>query len=326
MTYRNGHNLPPSKARSEIPPDRLALISSEVIAGIPLAGAAEARLPELARKIRVHLQSIGALPQERRTMRRLRLARPRMPRIVPLRPSLGYGAIAACVLVLVAIGITLDNNTINAPYGNQLTQTLSDGTTLTLNAGTKVRVARDYNGDSRTVKLMRGEVMFDVTESAVPFVVSTDHGIVEVLGTTFGVRSWPTDAENYTAVAVTSGHVRVTARAGEAHVLEAGDAARLSGRGFTSVDRMTSEVEHQVSWVDKDFKFSDHLTGDILEELERRYDIDITVEVENLEKTRSGILLESPSGPERILEDLCELHDCRFIANPDGRFFRIVPR
>ena len=201
---------------------------------------------------------------------------------------------------------------------------MEDGSTLLLNSGTKVRIAADYNKDSRELDLMRGEVLFDVTASPLPFAVKTDHGVIDVLGTSFNIRSWPSDAASATDVAVKSGTVRLTARSGEQAILEAGDTARLVKGEPVRVSEASREAENQLSWPEG-FKFSNHPTQDILEELERRYDVNIDVDVQGLEKTRSGILLESPEGPEQILHDLCELHRCTYQASPDGRTFRIAP-
>ena len=338
-----GSALPP-EIRADLLPEelealeRIWLQSDYGLGAIkPEDSTFEDSIPVLADELRTFLCAEGVLPvahlarsadavAKARVRRRARIRPFRKARILPLRPWQGYAAIAACVAVLLSVGITLDNNTIEAEYGEALTYTLVDGSKLLLNSGARVRVAPKFNKDSRELQVMRGDVQFDVVKSDVPFTVRTAHATVDVLGTSFNVRYWPTDAESATDVAVESGTVRVTPRLGREVILEAGDTARTGRNGQVHVTESTADAENQLSWVSGSFKFSDHPTGDILEELERRYDVDIQVDVEGLEKTRSGILLENPEGPEQILDDICELHQCGYSKGPDGRIFRIAPR
>ena len=283
----------------------------------PLTDATPAWVEECAGPMRAYLREQGALPLARiHVLRRLG--------IKEVKQWHGFAAIAACVLVLLAVGITVNSSSIDAPYGEYLTHTLPDGSTMTMNSGTKVRLTGDFDEKQREVRLLRGEVFFEVVPSDVPFVVETDHGTVDVLGTAFDVRYWPSDAESSTDVAVKSGRVRVTPHLGRPVVLTAGDAIRLLPGSESALALRDGEAENQLSWTQESFKYSNHHTTDIIEEIERRFDIDIQVESEELEDTRSGILLERPENPEQILNDLCELHACTYSVSPDGRVFRVT--
>jgi len=294
------------------------------IPDLPPGAADEAWITQAADEMRVALRTVGALPAAKSKARIFALPF-RQARLYQLHPWKGYTAIAACVAILLAIGITVDSNTIEAPFGEQVTHTLSDGSTMLLNSGTRIRIAPNYNKNARSIRIMRGEVLFDVEESDALFAVHTPHGEINVVGTTFNVRYWPSDAENGTDVAVESGLVLVRSKSGDEIALAAGEAVRLGKGGRTYLAKSSTDAENLLSWPRSSFKFSDHSTGDILEELERRYDIDIQVGVEDMERTRSGILLENPEGPEQILDDLCELHGCTYTVDPDGRAFRITP-
>ena len=243
----------------------------------------------------------------------------RMPRIVPLRPWQGFSAIAACIVVLVAIGLTLNRSTIDAPRGEMITHELEDGTNLLLNSGTRLRVNQGFNSDTREVTLVRGEVFFDVAHHAdSPFIVHTPHGQVEVMGTSFSVRYWPSDTQMTTDVAVESGTVRVASISGDKATLTAGSAVTMD----TAIE-LAHDASHKLSWTQRSFKFSDRSTGDLLEELERRHDVDIQVKMDGLKSMRSGILIDAPEGPEQILRDICELHGCVYELGADGRSFEL---
>lgn len=77
--------------------------------------------------------------------------------------------------------------------GSRTKTLLPDGTTVWLNAGSKIYFDNDFAGATREVKL-EGEAYFDVTKNpSRPFIVHTGGINIRVLGTVFNVRSYPTD-------------------------------------------------------------------------------------------------------------------------------------
>lgn len=88
--------------------------------------------------------------------------------------------------------------------GEQSSYTLEDGSRITLNTNSEVRV--DYTGARRAIILVRGEANFDVAKNPErPFVVYAGGGIVWAVGTAFNVR-YLGDAVDVT---VTEGRVKV---------------------------------------------------------------------------------------------------------------------
>ncbi|THT97453.1 DUF4880 domain-containing protein [Lampropedia puyangensis] len=85
--------------------------------------------------------------------------------------------------------------------------TLADGSTLWLNADSRVRV--DYQQSLRLIHLLAGEMLLetaaDTHHQARPLVVHTAHGRVRPLGTVFSVRQW----DQETQVTVFEGAVRI---------------------------------------------------------------------------------------------------------------------
>jgi len=81
---------------------------------------------------------------------------------------------------------------------------LADGTTVELNAQTRMDVEMDR--DSRRVRLSTGDAVFHVAVDGRPFIVSTARGSVAALGTSFAVRQEGGTME----VSVLSGRVAVT--------------------------------------------------------------------------------------------------------------------
>lgn len=70
---------------------------------------------------------------------------------------------------------------------------LPDGTTVWLNAGSKLHYENDFRGTTRVVRL-EGEAFFDVIKDPKrPFIVRASDIDIRVLGTAFNVKSYPED-------------------------------------------------------------------------------------------------------------------------------------
>lgn len=77
--------------------------------------------------------------------------------------------------------------------GSRSRSLLPDGTTVWLNAGSKLYYENDFTGTTREVRL-DGEAFFDVVKQAErPFIVHTSGIDIKVLGTAFNVKSYPED-------------------------------------------------------------------------------------------------------------------------------------
>ncbi|MEI9806510.1 MAG: FecR domain-containing protein [Bacteroidota bacterium] len=82
---------------------------------------------------------------------------------------------------------------IEAKKGSRSRSLLPDGTTVWLNAGSKLYYDGDFTGATREVRL-EGEAFFDVVKQPDrPFVVHTSGIDIKVLGTAFNVKSYPED-------------------------------------------------------------------------------------------------------------------------------------
>lgn len=123
--------------------------------------------------------------------------------------------VAAAVLLLFA-GIWWVYNSVNKPavvaiidkqsFSNTLTDTLADGSIVTLNKNTTVSYPATFKAKTRTVKL-KGEAFFKVTpDKEKPFIVDAGSITVTVVGTAFNIKNY----DSSTRVIVESGIVRVS--------------------------------------------------------------------------------------------------------------------
>lgn len=86
-------------------------------------------------------------------------------------------------------------NQIIVPKGKYTHLTLSDGSTVHINSGTRVVYPRVFSGNCREI-YVEGEVCLDVVKNEkTPFVVKTSQFNVEVLGTVFNVNAYEEDVK-----------------------------------------------------------------------------------------------------------------------------------
>ncbi|MDE2827137.1 MAG: FecR domain-containing protein [Bacteroidota bacterium] len=233
-------------------------------------------------------------------------------------------ALAACIAVVLAVGITLTQQPVSltAPLGDQISHELPDGSSIVLNSGTHIQYKRDFGKTSRNLIILEGDIDLNVVPNSTPFVVESFDAHTEVLGTSFSVRSWPDEINAATHVFVSSGRVKVTPiTASELAVtLAAGQSARVRHDGQAPLVMESKQGPMQRAWVDGGFKFSEEPLGNVVKEIERRYDVEITIASPALETVSIGVLKESPEGPEEIIRDICALKDtgCDYRAVPGG--------
>jgi transmembrane sensor len=114
-----------------------------------------------------------------------------------------YTSLAAVVIVFTlftwrynhftSADIKEPRQTIAAQNGSRSRSQLPDGTTVWLNAGSKLFYDDNFSGATREVRL-EGEAFFDVVKQPQrPFIVHTSGIDIKVLGTAFNVKSYPED-------------------------------------------------------------------------------------------------------------------------------------
>ena len=177
--------------------------------------------------------------------------------------------VAAIVALMIGVFFVLWNRTetISAEYGQQLTYTLPDGSSVILNAGSEISFQHSGWINDREVQV-EGEAFFEV-EKGSPFEVTSALGTVEVLGTSFNVYA----REEKFSVACFTGKVKVSDEKGQdAHVL-------IPGKGVETVGNQTRlydfEPQKEVAWRQGEFVFENVPLRGVLDELQRQYDLEI---------------------------------------------------
>lgn len=156
--------------------------------------------------------------------------------------------------------------------------TLSDGSVISLNASSKIRMPDVFSADKREVFLDSGEAYFDVAEDENrPFVIHSGEAVVQVLGTSFALRSYPEDEA--LRVVVEEGSVRLSSEPEGGPPAEVTLTARQLGRYFfrdRSLDMQPADdLTLYIGWKDGNLKFKDTKLEEVARQLQRRYDVDI---------------------------------------------------
>ncbi|GAO43524.1 FecR family protein [Flavihumibacter petaseus] len=173
---------------------------------------------------------------------------------------------------------------VNPRGSKKINLTLSDGTLVSLNAGSTIRYPAGFTGAIRVVEL-KGEAYFEVAKDKKhPFTVHTGSGDVEVLGTHFNVNTSRFDS--VMQVTLLEGSVKVSHN-GRSDVLHPGEQAVVGD--VIDVSRAV-ESKQVLAWTNEEFNFTGMDLREILKEIERWYDVDITIAQNVPEMRLSGIL------------------------------------
>ncbi len=204
--------------------------------------------------------------------------------------------------------------TLNIPNGQRQTVTLDDGTSIALDAGSTLHYPERFSGSLRTV-VLAGEGYFEVASNPdKPFVIQANHAVVTVLGTKFNVRAWQSDEK--VTVAVAEGKVSLAPNRENAEarvVLTENQISTLTPDSGPSVPRV-GDVASRIAWMQNEVAFEDAPLSEILNQLERWYDVRFVLADSSAAAERLTVHIKSRSIDE-ILELISMLTDLRFVHN-----------
>lgn len=212
-------------------------------------------------------------------------------------------------------------NQIIVPYGHRHSITLSDGTRIQLNAGSRLVFPAEFSDKTREVYL-KGEGYFEVFKNPhKPFIVKTDFIDIRVLGTVFNISAY--EDEPLAAAVLVEGKVVVSQK----NILFGTTDKNLSpGQGcFYSLETKSSEVRKvdlndYVSWKDGLFLFKDKPLHNIIARLEKYYHRKILVAGVKLPNTIiSGKLVLSDDFDE-VMQYLAKTLEARYEKDREGAY------
>jgi len=153
---------------------------------------------------------------------------------------------------------------------------LPDGTRVTLNANSMLRIEGDMANDKDRAVYLDGEAFFEVskTKKKSSFVVNTKNGLnVQVLGTVFNVNA---RSGKSTEVFLQEGSVKLI-RKGETVFLKPGEMAEYKEEKLTVKFVETEEEQKIMDWKAGNFVFNDTPLSDIIYDLKDEYGLDVVM-------------------------------------------------
>jgi len=167
-------------------------------------------------------------------------------------------------------------NEVVIPYGKKSQLTLEDGTKVWLNAGSRMAFPTKFAGKKREV-FLEGEAYFEVAHNQVqPFVVNTGEIAIKVLGTRFNLSAYKTD--KLTETVLLEGKVTVSELSALGFLKSE---TILSPNQKASYDRNNrsisvfdvTDADLAIAWTEGWFKFSQQSLNDVLNKLQRYYNV-----------------------------------------------------
>jgi len=213
---------------------------------------------------------------------------------------------AAVVLLAVGLSLVLDllknngsliqgnmaTNEIIVPIGEKAQVVLSDGSHVWINSGSRFVYPASFDSEIRKVTL-EGEAFFDIKKAnGKKFIVTTHDAEIEVLGTSFNVKSYPEDMKS-----------QMTLVSGSIHLSTDNKSVILSPSQMAIINKMHNEGSDKVgdnilpiiddvhtsaisSWKNDILSFENETFADIAVKMERWYKTKITIADENLKRER----------------------------------------
>lgn len=168
-------------------------------------------------------------------------------------------------------------NTLIVPFGKRSQLTLSDGSKVWINSGSRLIYPATFKEDKREVYL-QGEAIFEVAHNKKkPFRVISDNQEIEVLGTIFNVSAYAGEQVNRTVLK--SGSVSISYKKGKA------GSVKITPGTMSSINLKTDKVEKKkvdpddyFSWREGYLTLKNENLSSIFKKLSRYYNVKIEYE------------------------------------------------
>jgi len=157
------------------------------------------------------------------------------------------------------------------PYGQLEKHELPDGSVVTLNANSSVKLSGEWTGENDRELWLNGEAFFKVskTKKKNRFIVHTGQLDVIVTGTQFNV----VNRNNRTSVLLTEGSVTILTKDGKQTMMKPGDFVELDNNDL--VQKKAVNPENITAWTDKKLVFEDTPMEKAAETIKDLYGVDV---------------------------------------------------
>lgn len=219
----------------------------------------------------------------------------------------------------------VDSIEVIAPVGSRTVAHLSDGSTIHLNYGSKIKYPQNFIGETREVNLI-GEGYFEIAHNPEkPFIVKTGKINITALGTTFNVDAYP--ETNKIATTLVEGKVVLE------KILKNGDLDNLGALvpgQYVSFNTNSGEIvsskgniDKYIAWVDGKLVFDNESISAISKTLSRMFNVEFEISDDIKNYTYTVTFVDEPLS--QILHLMTIATPVNYLIlprtkNPDGTF------
>lgn len=190
-------------------------------------------------------------------------------------------------------------NTLQTPRGGEFRVVLPDGTRIWLNAASSVTYPTAFIDGERKISIT-GEVYLEVQPDDKPFIVSTPHQQVQVLGTQFNINAY--EEESVTKTTLLTGKIKVLHKTDNV-VLKPGQQAVIMHETSSAIPIREVDAEQAVAWKNGYFDFENEHLDVVLRLLSRWYNIDFETE-KVVARLKFSVAMARSSSLDQVLSAL----------------------
>lgn len=212
--------------------------------------------------------------------------------VSPYKRFIGVLSRVAAVFILVLLsGVCIylyrNNQNLSVYKGNEIALIvgngqesgfiLPDGTSVRLNSGSTLRYANNFGENNRLVNFS-GEAFFDVKQDKKrPFIVSTKHMDIEVVGTTFNVYAF--DSGDLVEMTLLTGSVKASSKKNPGYrtFVKPGEKVVCDIATGKLTVRETN-AQYETAWLNGEIVFKSETLSNVLTKIERKYGVHIRYE------------------------------------------------
>jgi ferric-dicitrate binding protein FerR (iron transport regulator) len=206
--------------------------------------------------------------------------------------------------------------TITSRTGEKKNITMDDGSLLTLDAGTTIRIQKDIS-KTRTVEVVDGQVFFDVKKDEQrPFIIHSEGLTTTVLGTSFTISNYK--GLHNLSIGVISGKVSVEHGSANVGTLEK-DQELVYNKTSQSYKKIPLE-ESLTAWQDRRLLLNDLSFYEMAVVMEKNFGVNIETTEDPVIHTKYTTELLISMTPMEAVQVLAAIHHLKITAK-DNKIF-----
>ena len=204
--------------------------------------------------------------------------------VVPLWRRVSWVAAASMAIVLTSLGLVYfsswQSEKISTSFGEIRQVTLPDGSTVTLNANSTLRVANNFLETPSREVWIDGEAFFEVTRRTmnarnVPFAVHADNLTIDVMGTAFNV----VNRRKKIDIALERGSVKVIDEQNATNMVSLEPGEKVSQvTPKAPLIKQAIQIADYTAWKENVILFKQKSLPELAEMMKDMYDIDVVVD------------------------------------------------